>query len=604
MTPRKLLLITTVPITLEAFLLPLAQHFRAEGWQVDALALGVSTSRRCQAHFDRLWDIQWSRNPLDPKNLKQAAPLIETIVAREGYDLVHVHTPVAAFVTRWALRSLRRQGRVKVIYTAHGFHFYQGGHPLKNLVFSTLERIAGRWTDHLIVINREDQQAAYDYQLVGGGLCEGLSGLSGPHRLTYMPGIGVDLDFYNPEAIAPSSIQALYTELQLPPDTPLILSIAEFIPRKRHADLLQGFAQMQSQTAHLLLAGEGEIKGEMQQLAIDLEIGDRVHFLGQRTDIPRLLRAARTLVLVSQQEGLPRCILEALALGTPVIGSRIRGTEDLLAQGGGILVELGDQAGLATALDDLVNHPDLAQTLGEQGRAQAQAYDLETIIEQHDRLYEQVLSGTEPFPPEVRPSSAPWQRSLKSGLERSLAALALVMLSPLMLVVAMAIALQMGTPVLFTQLRPGEQGRIFRLYKFRTMTAGAGDSGTQRITPLGTGLRRLSLDELPQLWNVVRGDMSLIGPRPLLVSYLPRYSPEQARRHAVKPGITGWAQVNGRNTLSWDEKFKLDIEYVDRWSLALDLKILYLTFVKVFRQEGINQGQEITMPEFMGSFER
>ncbi|MCY7382164.1 MAG: sugar transferase [Microcoleus sp. CAN_BIN18] len=192
---------------------------------------------------------------------------------------------------------------------------------------------------------------------------------------------------------------------------------------------------------------------------------------------------------------------------------------------------------------------------------------------------------------------------VKSVCDRVFAAIALVVFSPFILLVATAIYLRMGSPIIFTQPRPGKNGEIFTFYKFRTMTNDRDVEGNllpdeQRLTTIGQILRRTSLDELPQLWNVLKGDMSFVGPRPLLVSYLDRYSPEQARRHEVLPGITGWAQINGRNSISWEEKFKLDVWYVDRWSLLFDLKILFLTIFKVLKREGISQEGYATMEEF------
>jgi lipopolysaccharide/colanic/teichoic acid biosynthesis glycosyltransferase len=191
--------------------------------------------------------------------------------------------------------------------------------------------------------------------------------------------------------------------------------------------------------------------------------------------------------------------------------------------------------------------------------------------------------------------------------DRAMAALLLLLFSPIMIVVAIVVRLRMGTPIVFTQARPGRNGKIFTVYKFRTMTGDCDAEGNllsdeERLIPLGQFLRKASLDEFPQLWNVLVGDMSFVGPRPLLVRYLERYSPEQARRHDVRPGITGWAQVNGRNALTWDEKFRLDLWYVDNWSLWLDLKILLLTVKKVIKQEGISQNADVVgMSEFLGN---
>ena len=187
-----------------------------------------------------------------------------------------------------------------------------------------------------------------------------------------------------------------------------------------------------------------------------------------------------------------------------------------------------------------------------------------------------------------------------------MASAALMLLAPPLLLLSVLVRISFGSPVLFRQVRPGLHGRPFMMVKFRTMTDECGADGdllpdAQRLTAFGRFLRATSLDELPELWNVLRGEMSLVGPRPLLMEYLPLYSPEQARRHEVRPGITGWAQVNGRNALSWEERFKLDVWYVDHRSLGLDLRILWLTLRKVIVREGINAKGEATMPKFTGS---
>jgi sugar transferase EpsL len=181
----------------------------------------------------------------------------------------------------------------------------------------------------------------------------------------------------------------------------------------------------------------------------------------------------------------------------------------------------------------------------------------------------------------------------------------IIFISPLILLTALLIRIKIGRPIFFSQERPGLHGRPFRMYKFRTMTDERDAAGkllpdAERLVPFGRFLRSTSLDELPELMNVLKGEMSLVGPRPLLMEYLERYTQEQARRHDVLPGITGWAQVNGRNALSWEEKFKLDVWYVDNRSLWLDIKILWMTFLKVFRREGISQEGQATMEVFSG----
>lgn len=194
---------------------------------------------------------------------------------------------------------------------------------------------------------------------------------------------------------------------------------------------------------------------------------------------------------------------------------------------------------------------------------------------------------------------------LKRIIDIVLSISALILLSPVMLVCALTLFLLKCRPVLFNQARPGLHGNIFQMYKFRSMQDTCDSMGnllpdSDRLTPFGQFIRNSSIDELPGLWSVLKGDMSLVGPRPLLVEYLPLYSKEQARRHEVKPGITGWAQVNGRNAISWQEKFELDVWYVDNQSLWLDIKIILLTIKKVFSQSDINADGEATMAKFTG----
>lgn len=208
--------------------------------------------------------------------------------------------------------------------------------------------------------------------------------------------------------------------------------------------------------------------------------------------------------------------------------------------------------------------------------------------------------------PRVTDQQSGWPLLIKVIFDRLVAALLLVVLSPVLLIVAFLVWFHLGRPIFYRQTRPGRNAKLFTIVKFRTMKRAVSPqeeliSDADRITPFGRSLRSFSLDELPELWNVLRGDMSLVGPRPLLVQYVNRYTQEQARRHEVLPGITGWAQVNGRNDLTWERKFDLDVWYVDHWSLILDLKILFRTIVSVTRRQGISLEGHATTTEFMGS---
>jgi lipopolysaccharide/colanic/teichoic acid biosynthesis glycosyltransferase len=284
----------------------------------------------------------------------------------------------------------------------------------------------------------------------------------------------------------------------------------------------------------------------------------------------------------------------------------------------GILVPMHDVHALASALARILHDSDLAQRFGDAGRRRmlrdfrqdtfwrglAAAY---VKLLHHRGLDSPALSAESPQRPLGSVTArARTKRPLKSLTDFCLAAILLLALFPLIAVVALLVCLTMGAPILFRQKRAGLNGKIFSLLKFRTMCEARDSFGAllpdeQRLSSLGKFLRQYSLDELPQLWDVLIGNMSFVGPRPLLADYLPRYSSEQARRHTVKPGITGWAQVNGRNSLAWDEKFQLDLWYVDNASFGLDAKIIGRTIKSMFQRAGIVQDGCATMPEFMGN---
>lgn len=377
---KKILIVTTIAGTLHSFLLPFARHFRAHGWQVDGMAQGVSTNQDCVQAFDRVWEIQWSRNPLDLKNLLVAPRTIREIVDREKYDIVHVHTPVAAFVTRYALKNLRWQGKCKIIYTAHGFHFHPQGKTLKNTVFLILEKIAANWTDYLVTINHTDEKTALNHRLMP------------PEYIWYMPGIGIDIEYYHPDRINPLTVEKARQELGLHPDTPMLLCAAYFDPRKRHRDILQALAQLNRPDFCMAFAGDGAQIEELRKLATELGVDGQVRFLGHRDDINVLIRASRATLLVSEQEGLSRSVMESLSLEIPVIGTKIRGIEELIAGGCGLVVDVGDIKGIAAAMAWMLDRPMEKQAMGQRGRAQMAAnYALPKIITLHESLYAEAI---------------------------------------------------------------------------------------------------------------------------------------------------------------------------------------------------------------------
>ena len=386
------LFVTTVPITLEAFLLPFADHFRAQGWNVDALANGATSNEHLEDHFDRRFDVAWSRNPLAASNLLGTSRHVRDIVVSGGYDIVHVHTPIAAFATRFSLRSLRgRLGAPAVIYTVHGFHFYPGQNAAPHVLYSSMERIASAWTDYLITVNHEDFEAAQSF----GGIS--------PDRVRLIPGIGVDCARFAPGTVPAEETARVRRELGggtrgatalAGQGEPLLVTmVAEFGAVKRHTLALEAFAQVADARAHLALVGDGPLEADLRAQVDRLGLSDRVTFAGYRRDIPAVLAASDALLLTSEREGLNRSALEAMASGKPVIGTDTRGITDAVGSNAGWIVGHTDAAALAAIIDAAASNPAAVARRGAAAREHAcTEFALDRIVTAYDGLYREALS--------------------------------------------------------------------------------------------------------------------------------------------------------------------------------------------------------------------
>lgn len=439
------------------------------------------------------------------------------------------------------------------------------------------------------------------------GIAQGIARRGVPESRIVIAPNGCDMDLFAPDAAQP------VPEI---PDLPLHAFVAAFTGAHGVAN---GLGAVLDAAAELRLRGRTDIflvfigDGKEKPALIERARRERLdnclfvdplpkkalaQFLCRRANVGLMILANVPAFYYGTS---PNKFFDYLASALPVLVNYPGWMAEMVtAQSAGLVVPPQDPASFADALTRMADDRDATATMGQRGRDFAQQAFL------REKLAQRCVSAMESAAIQSRKETNAYRRWGKRGLDLLGLFVASPFVLPVMIAVGLAVRLQMGSPVFFRQLRPGYKAKPFTLLKFRTMSAACDERGNllsdeKRLTKLGTVLRRYSLDEIPQLWNVLTGEMSFVGPRPLLMQYLDRYTAEQARRHDVKPGITGWAQINGRNAVSWDQRFQKDIWYVDHCSLALDFRILVDTFWRVLRTEGISQDGFATMPEFMGS---
>jgi glycosyltransferase involved in cell wall biosynthesis len=381
-----LLYVATIAHTIRRFLLPYAAHFRAIGWRVAAAANGASTDPVLREAFDAVYEIPLSRSLIDVGALVSGERAVAKVAA--GYDIIHVHTPIASFVTRFAASRISGPQRPAVAYTAHGFHFHRGGRAVTNAAFRTAERLAGRWTDRLVVINEEDFQAARRHRIVA------------PARLVRMPGIGIDTHRFSRSSLAEDEPARVRRDLGIGADVPLFVVAAEYNRNKRVGDVVRALAVMRHREAELLLIGGGPGQAGLAALTERERVQGRTRIEGFVDDLRPIVSTATALVLPSKREGLARSIMEALSLEVPVIASTARGNVELVGDDSGLIVRTGDVAGIAAAMDWMIDHPRERLEMAARGRARmVEGYDLDIVIRRHEEMYRQILA-------ERRPTSA------------------------------------------------------------------------------------------------------------------------------------------------------------------------------------------------------
>jgi lipopolysaccharide/colanic/teichoic acid biosynthesis glycosyltransferase/glycosyltransferase involved in cell wall biosynthesis len=595
---KKVLAIVTVDIMAWVLLRPWLEGLQDAGFKVHiACAKGQ--------YYDQLGACGFIMHPVSFRRtfnvFAHVVPFFELIaILRAGrFQIVNTHSPVAAAVGRMAAAFAPVEN---IIYTVHGFYFHDRMPKLLASPIIALEWFLGRWTDAFMFVSDEDRRTAQRL-----GIC-------GVHARVCTIYNGVDVDIYRPAA-----------DSDVVRDRPVVGVVGRIVKEKGYREFLE-MARAITESgidATYLVVGDSlpsdrdQFGPTFRALVKESGLADRFVFTGMTDRVPDYLRLMDIFVLPSYREGFPKSILEAMSTSLPVVATDIRGCREAVVQGvTGYIVPARDAGALRKAVEPLLTNPELRREMGREARRIAQEkYDFNEVRRRFVGFVEAVHDGGSP----ERQAEAwrqggslgPTKHFMYRGIfkplaDRLCAGVALAVTLPFLALLAVAIRSRMGRPVLFRQTRIGEREAPFIFFKFRTMTQDRDAHGNllpdeRRLTAFGKFLRSSSLDEIPQLWNVMKGEMSLVGPRPLLPEYVPLYSQFQRQRHKVKPGITGLAQVTGRNSISWERKFELDVYYVEHCSLGLDLKILWMTVASVMGRKGISQQGHATALPFTGS---
>ena len=573
--PPTLVLATTSPLALWAFFRPQIAFLRDHHLRIEAL----SSPGPLLSEIHRDLDIPTHAIPME-RRISPLADLLALLriwrrLRRIRPAIVHAHTPKAGLLCSVAALLAGVPTR---IYTINGLPLAtrQGW---RRLLLVAAERVTCLAATHVWCVSPSLRDSV---------ISEGLCGERTAVVLGDGGSAGVDTTLFSPACSVES--QAARRHYALPEHAPTLLYAGRFVRDKGIAELAAAWSATKRHypNAHLLMCGEIEDQDPPDPAAMrDLHADPHVHWSeGLERDMRRAYAAADLCVLPTYREGLPTVALECAAMAKPIVATRVTGCVDaILDNVTGLLVPPRDPHAFAAAISRLLDNPELREQMGARGREFVRRrFTQERISSLLLAEYRRLLDRPEPLA----------AAAVRRLLDIAVSIAALVFTVPVLALASAAILLTMGAPVLFRQSRGGLNNSVFTLVKLRTMAGGV-------VTPLGRILRASSIDELPQFWNVLRGDMSLVGPRPLLAGYLHRYNDFERRRHDVRPGITGWAQIHGRNTLSWSEKFQHDVWYVENRTLRLDLKILALTAALLFKGSGVRAAGDCGIPEFQGT---
>jgi len=576
--------VATVDSSIKFLLLNQMKFLQKQGYIVSAVCSFGKWVESIERENIKVKTIRIKRKIFSPISDLLALIKLFFYFKKEKFDIVHTHTPKAAFLGQLAAKMA---GIPVIINTIHGFYFTENSSFFKRKFFILIEKIAAQCSDLIFSVNKEDIKTAIKEKICSY------------EKVRYLGG-WVDLKRFNPLRFSSDFIKEKKRKLKLPFNFKIVGIVARLVKEKGYLDLFEAFKTVLNKFPNTILlivgAEEPEKKdGINPQIVQKYGIEKNTIFLGERTDIEEIYPLIDIFVLPSYREGLGLSAIEASAMERPVINTNIRGFREILENNKtGILVPVKNIQKLAEAIIYLLENPEKAKEMGKNGRKNViQEFDERFVFDRIKKEYENLIRE------KVGHKRREFMKRglfLKRCFDIFVALIGLVFLFPLFLIVAILIKLDSKGPVFFKYERIGKNGKPFYPFKFRTMIDGAINKGLgynviqkdERITRIGRFLRKWGIDELPQLINVLKGEMSLIGPRPTFRYQVEKYNDFQKKRLLMKPGLTSLALTYGRNLLSWEERIKYDVWYVENWSLWLDFKIVLKTFYVIFiKQEGI-----------------
>lgn len=578
--------IASADITLKFLLMPQLIFLHNEGYDVYAVSSAGKWISDIEKEGVKVKTIKITRKISPIEDLVSLFQLF-FYFKKEKFDIVHTHTPKPELLGQLAAKMA---GVPIVIDTIHGLYFQKSSSPLKRKLFIFINKISSKCSNLIFSQNKEDISTLIKEKIAN------------PEIIKYL-GNGVDIKKFNPERFTEDFILRKKQELNINPDFKVVGVVGRLVKEKGYLELFSAFKEVLKKFPKTLLLVIGPEEPDKKdsfspEIVKSYGIEKNTIFLGERIDVDEIYSLMDIFVLASYREGFPRTVLEAMAEERPVIATDIRGCREEIESGKtGILSPVKNPEKLAEGISYLLSNPKTANEMGKNGRIKViKEFDERLVFDRIKEQYKRLIGEKLDRRPMEHPGEKGFQRIIKRLFDIVGSISGLILLSPFFLMIAILVKLDSPGPVFFKQERIGKDGKPFYPFKFRTMVEGAVNKGLgytvskndDRITKIGGFLRKWGVDELPQLVNVLTGEMSLVGPRPTLRYQVEKYNDFEKRRLLVKPGLAGWALVHGRNSLTWEERIKYDVWYVDNWSFLLDIKIIFMTFYLIFiKQEGV-----------------